>query len=164
MKKRNKSLTSLLLATILTVGTLTGCGGQEADQSAKETDQKTDQAAEVTGQDKSRQQESGDAETKLEKSTLNLYIPQSHFKDQWDTFIAKFVEYEKKEKNREVEIQLEMPNEDENKQVLRARLASDDAPDVFKARSGTEVPEYGKGRMRGNPSRHAASGWITANA
>lgn len=119
MRRKFKGVLAALMAGIMCVS-LAACGGGGSGGSEGK----------------------GKTEGDGEKVSLNLYIPQSHFKEQWDTFIERFVEYERTEKNREVEIQLEMPNEDENKQVLRARLASDDAPDVFKARSGTEVPEY----------------------
>ncbi|OUM86981.1 MAG: sugar ABC transporter substrate-binding protein [Bacillus thermozeamaize] len=87
-------------------------------------------------------QESQNAEAR--EVTLKLFIPQPRLKDQYDAFIAKFVEKEKRDKNITVKVQLEMPNAENAPQILKTRLASNDAPDVFTVHAINEIPTFYK--------------------
>ncbi|WP_138752078.1 ABC transporter substrate-binding protein [Paenibacillus sinopodophylli] len=66
-----------------------------------------------------------------QKVELKVQIGSPRFKDQFEKYFEQFKAKELAEKNIEVTIDLEMPNPDQAKQVLQARLASDDAPDIF---------------------------------
>ncbi|RCW50253.1 raffinose/stachyose/melibiose transport system substrate-binding protein [Paenibacillus prosopidis] len=68
---------------------------------------------------------------KAQKVELKIQIGSPRFKDQFEKYFEQFKAKELAEKNIEVTIDLEMPNPDQAKQVLQARLASDDAPDIF---------------------------------
>jgi raffinose/stachyose/melibiose transport system substrate-binding protein len=67
----------------------------------------------------------------VQKVELKVQIGSPRFKDQFEKYFEQFKAKELAEKNIEVTIDLEMPNPDQAKQVLQARLASNDAPDIF---------------------------------
>ncbi|WP_141499848.1 ABC transporter substrate-binding protein [Paenibacillus luteus] len=69
--------------------------------------------------------------SKVQKVELKVQIGSPRFKDQFEKYFEQFKAKELAEKNIEVTIDLEMPNPDQAKQVLQARLASNDAPDIF---------------------------------
>ncbi|MEV5025212.1 ABC transporter substrate-binding protein [Paenibacillus sp. LPE1-1-1.1] len=75
------------------------------------------------------------ASTGVEKNTqkveLKVQIGSPRFKEQFEKYFEQFKAKELAEKNIAVTIDLEMPNPDQAKQVLQARLASNDAPDIF---------------------------------
>ncbi|XMB26069.1 extracellular solute-binding protein [Paenibacillus sp. BR2-3] len=66
-----------------------------------------------------------------QKVELKIQIGSPRFKEQFEKYFEQFKAKELAEKNIEVTIDLEMPNPDQAKQVLQARLASNDAPDIF---------------------------------
>lgn len=66
-----------------------------------------------------------------QKVELKVQIGSPRFKDQFEKYFEQFKAKELAEKNINVTIDLEMPNPDQAKQVLQARLASNDAPDIF---------------------------------
>ncbi|OBZ14416.1 sugar ABC transporter substrate-binding protein [Bacillus sp. FJAT-27264] len=76
--------------------------------------------------------------------TLKMFIGLPRFKDQFDQYIDKFVAKEKAEKNIDVKVQLEMPNSDNASQILKTRLASNDAPDIFSIHAINEIPSFYK--------------------
>ncbi|MCL6456924.1 MAG: extracellular solute-binding protein, partial [Gorillibacterium sp.] len=112
-----------MLITALVVTTLAGCGN------------KGNQVSEATGN-------AVGGEAKSVK--LKMFIALPRFKDQFDKFIADFVVKEKAEKNIDVTVQLEMPNSDSAAQVLKTRLTSNDAPDIFALHAINEIPSYYK--------------------
>jgi raffinose/stachyose/melibiose transport system substrate-binding protein len=63
---------------------------------------------------------------------------QEQFDDYFDLFEAKMLE----EENIDVTINLEMPSSDTAEQLLQARLASDDAPDLFTLHAIAHIPDY----------------------
>ncbi|TLS51637.1 extracellular solute-binding protein [Paenibacillus antri] len=65
------------------------------------------------------------------KAELKVMLGQPRFKEYFEKYFEQFKAKELAEKNIEVTIELEMPNPDQAKQVLQARLASNDAPDLF---------------------------------
>ncbi|KRE47126.1 ABC transporter substrate-binding protein [Paenibacillus sp. Soil522] len=104
----------------------TGNGEQAAATNAAGTAEKTEEPA---------------AEAK--KVELKIQIGSPRFKDQFEKYFEQFKAKELAEKNIEVTIDLEMPNPDQAKQVLQARLASDDAPDIFDVHAN-DLPTYYK--------------------
>ncbi|MFD0671042.1 ABC transporter substrate-binding protein [Cohnella sp. GCM10027633] len=75
---------------------------------------------------------------------LNVFIGAPRFKDQFDKYFEKFKAKELAEKNVDVTINLEMPAPEQAKDVLKARLASGDAPDVFDLHATQDIPTYYK--------------------
>jgi raffinose/stachyose/melibiose transport system substrate-binding protein len=112
----------ILLSAVMSVSLLAGCaGGNQAGSS-----------------------ESGDSKGKAKTIDLKLFISQPRFKDQYDKHITAFVAKEKAEKNLDIKIQLEMPNQENAAQILKTRLASNDAPDVFNVHAVNEAPAFYK--------------------
>lgn len=70
-------------------------------------------------------------ETEAQKVELKVQIGSPRFKEQFEKYFEQFKAKELAEKNIAVTIDLEMPNTDQAKQFLQARLASNDAPDIF---------------------------------
>jgi raffinose/stachyose/melibiose transport system substrate-binding protein len=79
-------------------------------------------------------------------STVNLkvFIAQPRLKEHYDKYIEQFKAKEKADKNIEVNVQLEMPPADNAPQILKTRLASNDAPDVFALHAVNEIPPFSK--------------------
>jgi len=125
MKKSSLVVASLLLLMSVL---LAACGGSNADN----------------GNSSSSSSQGGGEGEKAREVTLKLFIPQPRLKDEYNAFIQKFVEKEKAEKNIDVKIQLEMPNADNAPQILKTRLASNDAPDVFTVHAINEIPTFYK--------------------
>lgn len=123
MKKTTKGvLCSLLAATLLA-----GCGSN-------------------TGGNTGNADSSGDSPEvgKAKSVTLKMFIAQPRFKEHYDKYIADFVAKQKAEKNIDVSVQLEMPTADNASQILKTRLASNDAPDIFAIHAVNEIPSYYK--------------------
>ena len=59
--------------------------------------------------------------------SLKVFIAQPRLKEHYDKYIEQFKAKEKAEKNIEVNVQLEMPPADNAPQILKTRLASNDA-------------------------------------
>lgn len=119
MKKIVKGLLVAMLATTL----LAGCGNANKSGS-------TEGGASNGGEAKSVK--------------LKMFIAQPRFKEHYDKYIADFVAKEKAEKNIDVSVQLEMPTADNAAQILKTRLASNDAPDIFALHAINEIPSYYK--------------------
>ncbi|MCM3111710.1 ABC transporter substrate-binding protein [Lederbergia lenta] len=81
---------------------------------------------------------------KLEKVDLKVFISQPRFKKQYETYLEQFVEKQKEEKGRDINIKLEMPNVNQADQLLKTRLASGDSPDIFSLHAGNDIPVYDK--------------------
>jgi len=77
------------------------------------------------------------------KVELKIQIGSPRFKDQFEKYFEQFKAKELAEKNIEVTFDLEMPNPDQAKQVLQARLTSNDAPDIFDVHAN-DLPVYYK--------------------
>lgn len=75
---------------------------------------------------------------------LKMFIAQPCLKEHYDKYINAFVAKEKKDKNIDVTVQLEMPPADNAAQILKTRLASNDAPDVFALHAVNEIPPFYK--------------------
>jgi raffinose/stachyose/melibiose transport system substrate-binding protein len=64
------------------------------------------------------------------------------FRDHFEEYFAEFKEKEMKEKNIDVRIKLEMPNPQNAEQILKTRLASNDAPDIFTLHAMADIPTF----------------------
>lgn len=88
--------------------------------------------------------DAGAADGKAQSVTLKMFIAQPRLKEHYDNYIAKFVAKEKADKNIDVTVQLEMPTADNAAQILKTRLAANDAPDIFALHAINEIPSYYK--------------------
>ncbi|MCL6603876.1 MAG: extracellular solute-binding protein [Paenibacillus sp.] len=79
----------------------------------------------------------------VQKVELKIQIGSPRFKEQFEKYFEQFKAKELAEKNIEVTFDLEMPNPDQAKQVLQARLTSNDAPDIFDVHAN-DLPTYFK--------------------
>ncbi|MNC06915.1 Multiple sugar-binding protein precursor [compost metagenome] len=125
MKKMSKGL----LVTFLAATLLAGCGSNNGGN-----------AGNAAGDNTS----SGSGSASAKSVTLKMFIAQPRFKEQYDNYIAEFVKKEKADKNIDVSVQLEMPTADNASQILKTRLASNDAPDIFAIHAVNEIPSYYK--------------------
>jgi len=111
-----KRIISLVLASVLILTAVTAC----------DTVKPTNSASEPT------------------KVDLKVFMSMPQFKDQIDPYLAKFVTKEMTEKNIEVKINLDMPPNEKANEILRARLAAGNSPDVFTMNPTTDTPDYYK--------------------
>ncbi|MDP4097149.1 extracellular solute-binding protein [Paenibacillus sp. P96] len=116
MRKLWKGITGSLLAAVL----LAGCGANEGTNGTE-----------------------GGA-TAGNSVTLKMFIGQPRFKEHYDKYIEQFKAKMKAEKNIDLTVQLEMPPSDNAAQILKTRLASNDAPDVFALHAVNEIPSFYK--------------------
>lgn len=123
MKKTWKVTVSALMTVLL----LAGCGSSSG---AGNGNANTGTSGKETGSEKT--------------VTLKMFIGMPRFKDQFDSYIEKFIAKEKADKNIDVKVQLEMPNSDNASQILKTRLASNDAPDIFSIHATNEIPSFYK--------------------
>ncbi|RGL33116.1 extracellular solute-binding protein [Paenibacillus polymyxa] len=75
---------------------------------------------------------------------IKMFIAQPRLKEHYDKYINAFIAKEKKDKNIDVTVQLELPPADNAAQILKTRLASNDAPDVFALHAVNEIPPFYK--------------------
>jgi raffinose/stachyose/melibiose transport system substrate-binding protein len=76
--------------------------------------------------------------------TLKMFIAQPRFKEQYDQYIEQFKTKMKTEKNIDLTVQVEMPTAETAPQILKTRLASNDAPDIFSLHAINEIPSFYK--------------------
>ena len=115
-----KKAVSALLTLTTAIGLLAGCSSDAQSTSSK----------------------SGDAGGK--KVELKLFIAQPRFKAQYEKYLEQFKKKEKAEKNIDVTIKLELPNQNQASQLLKTRLASGDSPDVFALHAINDIPLFDK--------------------
>lgn len=118
-----KRIISMVLVCVMMLSLAVGCASKSNPDSDKEDVQ---------------------AEAKVEKASLDVFIGSPRFKDQFDKYFEQFKAKEKAEKNIEVTINLEMPNPDQAKQILKTRLSSNDGPDVFDLHAIADIPTFYK--------------------
>ncbi|WP_372663217.1 ABC transporter substrate-binding protein [Cohnella sp.] len=123
----------LTLASILLMTLLAACGSNNITGNA--VTQPTSENQTTTTEPK--------AAEPAQKVELKLMLGQPRFKEQFEKYFDQFKAKELAEKNIDVTIELEMPNPDQAKQVLQARLASNDAPDIFDVHAN-DLPIYQK--------------------
>lgn len=122
-----KKVGSTLMSLVLVAGLLAGCGSDNSSSSN-------------SGANSSE----GNVSSSGKSVTLKVFIPQPRFKEQYDKLTADFAAKMKEEENLDVNIQLELPNADNGPQILKTRLASNDAPDVFAIHAINEIPTFYK--------------------
>lgn len=114
-----------ILGTALIAALLAGCGSGGGSNAANN-------------------ETSGGGSASGKSVNLKMFIPQPRLKEHYDKYIESFVAKEKAEKNIDVTVQLEMPPADTAPQILKTRLASNDAPDVFSIHAINEIPSFYK--------------------
>ena len=77
------------------------------------------------------------------KVTLKVFMSFPRFKPHFEQYFAQFIE-KKKADNVDLTIKLEMPSSDQANQILKARLASNDAPDLFTLHALADIPTFYK--------------------
>lgn len=119
-----RKMCKVLLSSVMAIVLLAGCGANVNTSSSEQA---------------------GD-NSKVEATTANIkmFISQPRLKEQWDSFIADWAAKVKAEKNIEVKVQLEMPTAENASQILKTRLASNDAPDIFGIHAINEIPSFYK--------------------
>ncbi len=134
MKK--KVLSMILVLCILSTAVM-GCGKNGSDTAGAGSSTASASAA-----------ASGDAAgTEPKQATLKVYMTLPRFKEQFDKYFEQFRTKEKAEKNVDVKVNLEMPNSDQAEQILKTRLASNDAPDIFNIHANNISTYYDPGYM-----------------
>lgn len=78
---------------------------------------------------------------------LDVMMSFPRFMDQWETYSRQFEEKMLNEENIKVKINLEMPSSDQYESVLQARLAGDDAPDLYTLHSNNIKTYYEAGNL-----------------
>ncbi|WP_019537005.1 ABC transporter substrate-binding protein [Paenibacillus ginsengihumi] len=115
------------VSTVLAAALLAGCGGNGGGNADSSN----------TG--------SADAGSGKPRSvTLRLFVEGPRFKEYFDKYIEQFKAKQLAEKNIEVNVQLEMPPTENAAQILKTRLASNDAPDVFSLHAINNISQYNK--------------------
>ncbi len=71
------------------------------------------------------------AATAPREAELNIMMSFPQYMDQWQTYVEQFEAKMLTEENVKVKVTLEMPSSDQYESVLQARLAGDDAPDLY---------------------------------
>lgn len=75
---------------------------------------------------------------------LKIFIPQPRFRDQYTSYFDQFAKKYEKEKNVKVTYDLEMPDANNQSQILKTRLASNEDLDIFAIHAVNDVPTYNK--------------------
>ncbi len=78
---------------------------------------------------------------------LDIMMSFPRFMDQWETYCRQFEDKMLKEENIKIKINLEMPSSDQYESVLQARLAGDDAPDLYTLHSNNIRTYYKAGNL-----------------
>lgn len=113
-----KKTISLVIITSLMITMLSGCGSNSSSVASKSEGAKT--------------------------AELKVFMSVPRFKEQFDKYFEQFKAKEKAEKNIDVTIKLEMPNSDQAGQILKTRLSSNDAPDLFTLHAIADIPSFYK--------------------
>lgn len=94
---------------------------------------------------------------------LKVFMSFPRFKEQFDKYFEQFKAKERAEKNIDVSIKLEMPSSDQAGQILKARLASNDAPDLFTLHAIADIPTFYKAGYLTDLSRQPFVGSLYGN-
>lgn len=73
---------------------------------------------------------------------LKVFMSFPRFQDQFEAYFEQFRQEQLEENNVDVTIKLEMPNAEQADQILRTRLASNDAPDLYTVHAIADIPTY----------------------
>lgn len=131
-----KKILSLVLILVFILAVVSGCGtNSKAGSGNVKADEATGVNKEATAQK---------TEAPAKKAELKVFMSFPRFKDQFDKYYEQFKSKEKAGKNIDVTIKLEMPNSDQAGQILKTRLASNDAPDLFTLHAIADIPTFYK--------------------
>ena len=86
----------------------------------------------------------GAAPARATQVQLKVFMSFPRFRSEFEQYFKQFEAKELALKKIDVSIQLEMPSSDLAGQVLKARLASNDAPDLFTLHAVADVPSFYK--------------------
>jgi raffinose/stachyose/melibiose transport system substrate-binding protein len=78
------------------------------------------------------------------KVTLKVFMTFPRFQEQFEDYFEQFKVKMLAEKNIDVTIDLEMPTSDQAAQILKARLSTNDAPDLFTLHAIADIPDFYK--------------------
>lgn len=126
-----------VLALMLLMSILAACGGK----SGNEAEPSAPAGSHASGSPSASPSASAAEPTEVE---LNVFFGAPRFKEQLEKYFEKFKAKELAEKNIAVSINLEMPAPEQAEEILKARLASGDAPDVFDVHATQKLPSYHK--------------------
>ena len=73
---------------------------------------------------------------------LRVFMSFPRFQDQFESYYAQFTQKVLREQGIDLRVRLEMPQAEQANQILRARLASNDAPDVYTLHAIADIPTY----------------------
>lgn len=138
-----KKLISMFMVIVMTMALIVGCGTTttESETAASGSTEATEeQTAATETEDSKETTEVTNAEP--EEVTIKVFMSFPRFKDQFEAYFEQFKAKELAEKNIDVTIELEMPAADQAQQILQARLASNDAPDIFTLHAIADIPTY----------------------
>lgn len=88
------------------------------------------------------QSEASETDAGPEQVELKVFMSFPRFQDQFESYFEQFRQKQLSENNVDVTIKLEMPNAEQADQILRTRLASNDAPDLFTLHAIADIPTY----------------------
>lgn len=88
------------------------------------------------------QNEASGAESAPREVELKVFMSFPRFQDQFETYFEQFRRRQLEQNNVDVTIKLEMPNAEQADQILRTRLASNDAPDLFTLHAIADIPTF----------------------
>lgn len=76
--------------------------------------------------------------------TLNIFIAQPRFRDQYESYLNQFVEKYKAETGVAITYEMEMPSADTASEILKTRLTTGADLDVFALHAINEIPQFYK--------------------
>ncbi len=136
-----KKLIALLMVTILALTmTVGGCGAKQEEKTSTEAANESTNSETTVETEEAKDDNVVQAEP--EKVELKVFMSFPRFKDQFEAYFEQFKAKQLEENNIDVTIELEMPSADQAGQILQARLASNDAPDIFTLHAIADIPSY----------------------
>ncbi|MCF7947785.1 MAG: extracellular solute-binding protein [Spirochaetia bacterium] len=73
---------------------------------------------------------------------LKVFMSFPRFQEQFEDYFEEFSRQQLEENNIDVSIKLEMPNVEQADQILKTRLASNDAPDLYTLHAIADIPTF----------------------
>lgn len=137
-----KKLIAMLMVVLLTLSMFAGCGASEPEEDTNAAVDQGKETASTQTEENQKDEPAAEADPEPEKVTLKVFMSFPRFKDQFEAYFEDFKAKELAEKNIDVTIELEMPAADQAQQILQARLASNDAPDIFTLHAIADIPTY----------------------
>ncbi len=82
------------------------------------------------------------AETGPRQAELRVFMSFPRFQEQFEDYYEQFSRKILQEQGIDVQVRLEMPQAEQANQILKARLASNDAPDVYTLHAIADIPTF----------------------